>query len=210
MSSNTVEDYGWENSDGPESCDYIGPEVLSILKKLNAHRIADIGSGNGTLCAELKRNGLTSVGIEYDSRGAKLARESHPDIPFYNYGVQDNPAELIESEAPFDAVVSTEVVEHLFSPHLLPAYARGILKPGGYLVVTTPYHGYLKNLALSVTNKWDHHHTALWHGGHIKFWSRDTLTNLLEENGFEVTGFSGVGRLPYLWKSMILVAKRTD
>lgn len=74
-------------------------------------------------------------------------------------------------------------------------------------MISTPYHGYLKNLALSVFNKWDKHHTPLWHGGHVKFWSRKTLTQLLEANGFKVTEFHGAGRLPWLWKSMILVAK---
>lgn len=105
-------------------------------------------------------------------------------------------------------MVSTEVIEHLFSPHLLPRFAAGVLKPGGWLVISTPYHGYLKNLALSLVDKWDDHHTPLWHGGHIKFWSRATLSRLLEENGFVVEGFSGVGRLPWLWKSMVLVARK--
>ena len=74
-------------------------------------------------------------------------------------------------------------------------------------MISTPYHGYLKNLALSILDKWDKHHTVLWHGGHIKFWSRKTLTLLLQENGFNVIAFHGIGRLPYLLKSMILVAR---
>lgn len=115
----------------------------------------------------------------------------------------------MESERQFDAVISTEVIEHLFSPHYLPIYCRSILKEGGHLIVTTPYHGYLKNLALSIFDKWDTHHTALWHGGHIKFWSRQTLSELLERNGFRVRSFSGVGRCPYLWKGMVLVATRS-
>jgi 2-polyprenyl-3-methyl-5-hydroxy-6-metoxy-1,4-benzoquinol methylase len=108
-----------------------------------------------------------------------------------------------------DAVVSTEVIEHLFSPHLLPIYAFKVLNSKGYIILTTPYHGYLKNLLLSLFGKWDKHHTPLWHGGHIKFWSRATLTQLLSENGFKVIGFSGVGRVPYLWKSMVIVAQKT-
>ena len=100
-------------------------------------------------------------------------------------------------------------VEHLFSPHLLPAFAAGALRDGGFLIVTTPYHGSLKNLALALLDKWDHHHTVLWHGGHIKFFSRQTLTRLLEANRFRVVGFSGVGRLPYLWKSMVLIARKS-
>jgi 2-polyprenyl-3-methyl-5-hydroxy-6-metoxy-1,4-benzoquinol methylase len=152
--------------------------------------------------------GYQIVGVEYDKEDVEIAHASHPEIPFYNYGVQDNPAELLKQEKVFDAAVSTEVIEHLFSPHLLPIYAKSILKESGYFIITTPYHGYLKNLALSLLGSWDQHHSPLWHGGHIKFWSRATLTQLLTENGFNVVSFSGVGRYPYLWKSMVIVAQK--
>jgi len=181
--------------------------VLSILKKINAQRVIDIGAGNGMLCGQMLNEGFDVVGVEYDQKGVDIARESYRTIPFYNYGVQDDPKQLLNAEKPFDVAVSTEVVEHLFSPHLLPKYAKGVLKDGGFLIITTPYHGYLKNLALSVLDKWDLHHSPLWHGGHIKFWSRKTLTQLLQMNGFFVVGFYGVGRVPFLWKSMILVAR---
>lgn len=105
-------------------------------------------------------------------------------------------------------MVSTEVVEHLYRPRRLPEVARFFLKDRGALVVSTPYHGYLKNLALAVSGHWDSHHTALWEGGHIKFWSRATLTQLLQDGGFEVTGFAGAGRMPFLWKSMVLLAEK--
>ena len=78
---------------------------------------------------------------------------------------------------------------------------------GGNLIVTMPYHGYLKNMALSLVNGWDKHFSPLWDMGHIKFWSRRTLCQLLEQNGFEVTGFYGVGRAPLFWKSMIVTAR---
>jgi 2-polyprenyl-3-methyl-5-hydroxy-6-metoxy-1,4-benzoquinol methylase len=208
MAENVVDNYGWTTDRGPQSCGYIAPEVLRVLKKLGARRVLDLGAGNGVLCGHLVAQGHQAVGVEYDKQGVDLARASYPHIAFYNFGVQDDPMLLLEKEAAFDAVVSTEVIEHLFSPHLLPLYASGVLKPGGYLVLTTPYHGYFKNLALALLNKWDKHFTVLWHGGHIKFWSRATLTALLEQQGYAVVGFSGVGRIPYVWKSMVVVAKR--
>jgi 2-polyprenyl-3-methyl-5-hydroxy-6-metoxy-1,4-benzoquinol methylase len=209
MNDNVVENYGWTSSEGPQSCGYIAPRILQLLKKLNVQRVLDLGAGNGALCAELAGAGYQTVGVEYDKQGVEVAASNHPGLPFYNYGVQDNPANLLAREAAFDAVVSTEVVEHLFSPHLLPQYAHGVLKERGYLIITTPYHGYLKNLALALLDKWDFHHSPLWHGGHIKFWSRATLSQLLRDNGFTVVDFSGVGRVPYLWKSMVLVAQKT-
>lgn len=207
MGENAVKTYGWTSSKGPGSCGVITPQVVRILKALHANRVLDLGCGNGALCSELARIGYTAVGAEYDRDGVRIAQQANPHLKFYNYGVQDDPADLMKAEQPFDAVVSTEVIEHLYSPHLLPSCARGVLKSDGYLVVSTPYHGYLKNLALSVFGKWDKHFAAHWHGGHIKFWSRNTLGRLFESAGFETVEFHGVGRLPYLWKRMILVAR---
>jgi 2-polyprenyl-3-methyl-5-hydroxy-6-metoxy-1,4-benzoquinol methylase len=210
MDANQTDDYGWTEAEGPPSCDYIAPKILSLIEELKVNRVLDLGSGNGALCSDLKKAGYEVVGVEYDKKGVEIARTACPDIRFYNLGVHDDPNLLLGSEKCFDAVVSTEVIEHLFSPHMLPIFAKGVLCNSGYLIISTPYHGYLKNLALSVSGMWDHHHSPLWHGGHIKFWSEKTLTQLLSRNGFKVIGFYGVGRVPYLWKSMILVSQKVD
>ncbi|MFQ3678971.1 MAG: class I SAM-dependent methyltransferase [Pseudanabaenaceae cyanobacterium] len=212
MSEGTASDiassYGWSSAAAPHSCHYLAPRILGILKALQVRRVLDIGAGNGYLCSVLAQAGYAVAGVEYDPVGVQIAKESYPGLAFYNYGVQDDPNLLLDAEPPFDAVVSTEVVEHLFFPHLLPLYAKAVLVEKGHLIITTPYHGYLKNLAIALLGKWDSHHTALWYGGHIKFWSRRTLAQLLRENGFTEVGFSGVGRLPYLWKSMVMVAQK--
>jgi len=59
-------------------------------------------------------------------------------------------------------------------------------------------------------NKWDAHHTTLWDGGHIRFFSVKTLTELVTKNGFEVIRFYFFGRCPLLWKNMICLARRVD
>ena len=59
-----------------------------------------------------------------------------------------------------------------------------------------PYHGYLKNFALAVTGKMDSHFTALWLGGHIKFFSIQTLGQLLKDAGAKKIQFLRVGRVP--------------
>lgn len=199
--------YGW-TPQVPHSCGYLAPKIIELLRSLAVKRVLDLGCGNGSLCSALQAGGWQAVGVEPDEAGVAIARASHPSVRFHAFGVHSDPAGLLALEAPFDAVVSTEVVEHLFAPRQLPAYAAAVLEPGGLLIISTPYHGYLKNLALSLFDKWDHHHTALWEGGHIKFWSRATLTELLAANGFDVVAFHGVGRLPWLWKSMVLVARK--
>ena len=202
--------YGWSTAPAPHSCGYLVPKVLQLLQSLGVKRVLDIGAGNGALCAALSHAGHDVVGLEPDLDGLALARAAAPQVLFEALGVEADPELLRQRHGYFQAVVSTEVIEHLHAPHRLPALAAGMLPPGGWLVVTTPYHGYLKNLALALVNHWDQHHTALWFGGHVKFWSRRTLTLLLRDNGFEVTAFHGVGRLPWLWKSMVLVARRCE
>jgi 2-polyprenyl-3-methyl-5-hydroxy-6-metoxy-1,4-benzoquinol methylase len=210
VTNEIVKSYGWVSSEGPCSCPYLAPRVLKLVSALGANRVCDVGSGNGALAGMLSACGYHVVGTEVDKDGVELATRTHPSVRFYNLGVGDDPSMVVGAEGGlFDVVVSTEVVEHLFSPHELPAFASKLLRPGGSLVISTPYHGFVKNMALSLTNKWDSHHTALWHGGHIKFWSRKTLTALLENEGFEVVEFHGAGRIPWLWKGMILVARWT-
>jgi 2-polyprenyl-6-hydroxyphenyl methylase/3-demethylubiquinone-9 3-methyltransferase len=54
----------------------------------------------------------------------------------------------------------------------------------------------------------DAHFTALWDNGHIKFWSQNTLKQLLLEAGFVDIRFNRVGRIGPLAKSMIAIAKK--
>lgn len=206
--ANVLNKYGWDTITAPYSCNYISPKILKLLRLQSVNRICDVGSGNGALAGELYREGYSVVGVEYSDDGVNIAKTKYPDIKFYKLGVQDDPEQLVKTEGNFEAVISTEVIEHLFSPHQLPIFCRGLLKEEGILIISTPYHGYLKNLVLSLFNKWDHHHTALWEGGHIKFWSRATLSKLLEKNGFKIEEFYGVGRCNFLWKSMIIVARK--
>ncbi len=106
----------------------------------------------------------------------------------------------------YDTIISTEVIEHLYSPRNYFEFCKNILQKagGGELILTTPYHGYLKNLVLAGTGKMDKHFTVLWDGGHIKFWSVKTLSSLLQESGFSEIRFKGCGRFPFLWKSMMV------
>ena len=81
----------------------------------------------------------------------------------------------------------------------------GLIAPGGVGFLSTPYHGYIKNVALAVSGRMDSHFTALRDGGHIKFFSVKTLGSLLREAGAQQVRFERVGRFPQLAKSMIAV-----
>jgi 2-polyprenyl-3-methyl-5-hydroxy-6-metoxy-1,4-benzoquinol methylase len=198
-----VREYVYAAAGATYDAAYLERPLIALCRSLGASRVLDLGCGNGTFCARLAREGFDVVGCDPSESGIAVARASVPGVRFERLGVGDDPASL--DEAPFDAVIAMEVVEHLYAPRQLPRFARCVLKPHGHLLVSTPYHGFLKNLALSLTNAWDAHLSPLWDGGHIKFWSPRTLRRLGEDEGFTFERFAGAGRLPWLWKSMIVV-----
>jgi 2-polyprenyl-3-methyl-5-hydroxy-6-metoxy-1,4-benzoquinol methylase len=168
--------------------------------------ILDLGCGNGAIARELLWAGYDVYGVDASETGIAQARAEWPDR-FYVHDLSRAVLPHEISAVPFTTVISTEVIEHLYNPRALLRTARGVLPKGGRLIISTPYHGYLKNLALAISSKLDDHFTVLWDGGHIKFFSRRTLEQMLREIGFLPTRFFGAGRFPRLWKSMLFEAK---
>jgi 2-polyprenyl-6-hydroxyphenyl methylase/3-demethylubiquinone-9 3-methyltransferase len=187
---------------------YLWGHISGLCAELRARRVVDIGCGNGALCRELASRGYEVVGCEPSAESLHFAQREAPELVFHRLGVDDDPFPI--GNESFDVAIAIEVIEHLVRPRNLPRFAGQLLRPGGHLIISTPYHGYLKNLVLALANKWDAHLNPFWDGGHIKFWSRKTLSQLLKESGFRIVRFIGAGRLPFLWKSMIVVAQKLE
>jgi len=186
---------------------YLLPSLLSLIPKSKGReklRILDIGCGNGSLTHALAQQGYEVIGMEESSSGAEIAQRNFPDCQFIQGSIYSPPPTLLDNS--FGVVISVEVIEHLYYPKELPRLAKRCLRPDGRLIVTTPYHGYLKNLALALVGVMDRHHTVLWDGGHIKFFSVKTLSQLLIAEGYTDLQFKFAGRAPYLWKSMLCSA----
>lgn len=206
-SSPLAENYGWNSSLEPCSNAYLLPLVARICRRHATLNFLDIGTGNGSALPYWKQQGWNVSAMEPDKSGYQFASQvSGVDIQMLGVG-EKLPPEWCHA---FDTAISLEVVEHLFNPQYLVETVSCALKPGGIAIISTPYHGFLKNLALSVANKWDFHHHPLRVGGHIKFWSKSTLIALFQKGPFRFVEFHGAGRLPFLWKSMIMVFQKND
>lgn len=204
MSNTNYKEYGFADESESHMHKHFMPLVLKLAESFKpGTRVLDVGCGNGASCVEFQKLGCTVVGVDLSQQGIEIARRACPAGRFEVVAANE---EILKNlnEPPFDIVISTEVVEHLYDPR---AYARGCisaLRDGGRFICTTPYHGYLKNLALSIAGKWDAHANPLWDGGHIKLWSRASLSSLLTETGFRNIQFRGAGRFPGLWMTMVM------
>lgn len=204
-----ISGYAYVDGELNESHDYLVPPLLNILDSLslppNRRRLFELGCGNGAVAAVLAGRGYQTTGVDVSLQGLDQARRRYPHLSLQQGSAYDP---LAETYGQFPIVVSLEVVEHLYAPRVFAKTLYDLVEPEGTAIVSTPYHGYWKNLALALTGRMDAHFTALWDHGHIKFWSIKTLTMLLAEAGFNDISFMRVGRIPVLAKSLIAVAKK--
>jgi 2-polyprenyl-3-methyl-5-hydroxy-6-metoxy-1,4-benzoquinol methylase len=188
---------------------YLLPVLVSLVEELattkHERKLFELGCGNGSTADFLSRRGWDVTGVDPSADGIAHANASYPSLKLRSGSAYDDLARMYGQ---FPVVLSLEVVEHVYAPRLFAKTVFDLLLPGGTAVISTPYHGYWKNLALALSGRMDAHFTALWDHGHIKFWSIETLGQLLREAGFERIRFKRVGRVPALAKAMIAVAKK--
>lgn len=207
--SSPVPHYKYQQSGEGFAHSYLLPILMDCLGECSGP-ILDLGCGNGWIARCLLDAGIDVYGVDASISGVEIANGLAPGR-FFQLDVQSGQLPVELDSISFKTVISTEVIEHLYDPRGFLDFANRILtrggQSGGKIVVSTPYHGYLKNLVLALVGKTDSHFTVLWDGGHIKFFSRSTLESMLVERGFIVERFEGAGRIPYLWKSMLVAAR---
>ena len=209
MGAPAYTEFEWhaEGAGNGESGEKLTRVFVELVKKLEGVRsICDLGCGNGHISGRLAALGYQVTGIDASASGIKIARHTYPGVDFIE-ALIDHDLRQRTGRAGFDLVISSDVIEHLYRPSDLLEAAHSMLKPGGQLLLGTPYHGYVKNLVLAATGKMDAHFSVLHDGGHIKFFSVRTLSQLLRSHGFGDLNFSYYGRAPWLWKNMICHAR---
>jgi SAM-dependent methyltransferase len=205
--------YRWSNAELAHNAAYLLPTLLRELEQARGEiratsgepRLFELGCGNGSVANVLTRQGWDVTGVDPSTEGITQAKSQFPNLKLYEGSSNDD---LAGHYGRFHVVTSLEVVEHVYLPRHYAATLYSLLEPGGLAIVSTPYHGYWKNLALAFTGRMDAHFTALWDYGHIKFWSMKTLGTLLGEAGFVDIRFHRLGRIPVLAKSMVAVARK--
>jgi 2-polyprenyl-3-methyl-5-hydroxy-6-metoxy-1,4-benzoquinol methylase len=143
-----------------------GDKILDYLRSLPLERptLLDMGCGMGWFANRIAEFGPTT-GIDLSDEAIALAKSKFPQVTF----IAGDVFEMELPEEHFDVVVSQEVIAHVPDQSGYLERAARVLKPGGYLIVTTP------NPFVHFRNHW-----APIPPGHIEQWlSRGALRRLL-------------------------------
>ena len=176
--------------------------LLKILCKLPKGKVLDIGSNNGDTCNEMNNLGFDVTGIDGDLRLVQESKEKYPLIQF----VQGNLEEKFPFEdSYFNIIWAGDIIEHLVDTKNFLKEINRILNPEGLLILSTPYHGIIKNIFIALLNFNKHYHPE---HEHVRFYTKNTLKNQLNENGFKVKKLFLLGRIKPLAKNMFAVCKK--
>ena len=153
-------------------------------------RVLDAGCGNGMLSYKAWSRGASVLGIsikqnEVDGCRAMFnrgRRVSEATLRFENRNLY----ELPPAGARFDAIICTEVLEHLRDDHAVCRMFFDLLTPGGCLHVTTPNANHPDNR----TSELD----ASEKGGHVRAgYTPEMYRGLFEPLGFALEEVCGLG-----------------
>jgi 2-polyprenyl-3-methyl-5-hydroxy-6-metoxy-1,4-benzoquinol methylase len=119
-------------------------ETLRLLTEVFAPgaRILDIAAAQGNFSLALAELGFDVTWNDLRSELADYVRLKHERGKI---GYAAGNAFELAFPSLFDAVLITEVIEHVAHPDDFLAKAAALVRPGGYIVMTTPNGGYFKN-----------------------------------------------------------------
>ena len=103
-----------------------------LVRRGSGLRVLDVGCGTGHLAARLIADGYSVVGLEPDPTALSYARKRIPEA------VGGDARQLPFPDASFDAVIATDVLEHIPDDSAAAAEIRRVLRPGGLAILTVP------------------------------------------------------------------------
>jgi SAM-dependent methyltransferase len=161
--------------------------VASRFPQLADGRIGDIGAGFGLFLEELR--GLwpkaTALAIEPSRDMAAILREKN--IPVLEQMLED----VSGADAGFDLLTAFELFEHLHEPRKFLSRMHALLKPGGYVYLTT-----LNGQGFDIQLLWERS-KSVSPPHHLNFINPRSMARLLERAGFVEVEVTTPGELDW-------------
>jgi ubiquinone/menaquinone biosynthesis C-methylase UbiE len=104
-----------------------------------------------------------------------------------------------------DLVWCSEVLEHVADTAQVLLEARRVLRRGGRLLLTVPFHGRLQGAVVALS-RFEAHFDPL--GQHLRFYTRRSLAGTLDATGFAPVAVRALGGVPLARRTLVARAGR--
>ena len=174
--------------------DSAGERVVRIIGE--GKRVLELGSGPGTITRLLSNESNCRVtALEIDAEAveklapycerAYLADLNDPHWP-----------DAIKGEGRFDAVIATDVLEHLYEPLTVLKAMKGFLDETGCIIVSVPHVGHSVIHACLFDEDFEYRDIGLLDRTHIRFFGIRNIQRLFEDAGLKIVHAEFVVREP--------------
>lgn len=179
---------------------------IDFLKKRKAQgkagKVLDAGCYKGDVCAKIRDLGFESYGVDAVKENIKEAKKKYPNIDFR---VGELGQTLPYKDNFFDIIWAGDVIEHVYDTIKLFSDFNRILKPGGFLIVSTPMHNVWKMLAITFVDLHRHFHPE---HKHVRFYTIKNFRMILHKYGFRILKEHYLGRIPIVANNMLFVTQK--
>lgn len=182
IKSNNYYDQYWKDRDNeeyfagyyPAMKKFLINEIQPLGNKLD---ILEAGCGAAAFTPILKEYSSTILATDISKEQIEINQKNHKDIEFM---VIDLSEKFPFQDNTFDLIWCSEVLEHLYFPLFALGEFKRVLRPGGKLLVTVPYHGILKNMFIALF-RFDKHYDPEY--PHVRFFTKQTLSRIVYKAG---------------------------
>lgn len=153
--------------------------------------ILEVGCGTGATGALAKARGRAGryVGIELHEPSAIKARDCLDDVLI---GDVEHMA-LPFKPATFDALILSEVLEHLIDPWAVLENLSPLVRPGGIVLASSPNVSHWRVIAQLLRGRFDLTDRGVFDRTHMRWFTPATFTAMFERAGFKVFDVGPVG-----------------
>jgi len=160
-------------------------DVKRLLSQLDSDRVrsvVDLGCGDGQRLAQLAARlapGCEALGVDLQPDPERSKELTRRGIRVVQANIERDLSAL--RDAGHDAIIMSQIIEHLRWPPRVLEWVAEKLAPGGRLILETPNVGGLDHV-LFRRRYWGAYHIPR----HFHLFTRQSMTRLLEQAGLEV------------------------
>ena len=195
----------WWNTEGPlKTLHDINPARIEFIEKyINVKNltILDVGCGGGILAESLTDKGGIVTGLDVEPEAIEVAK-AHALHHQRNTQYVCQPIEEFH-EGCFDVITCMEMLEHVPDPYLVIEHCARLLKPNGYLFLSTINRTVKAYASVIVAAEYILRLLPRQTHDFDKFIKVSELARLVRAAGLEMTGISGISYNPLTRKSSL-------
>lgn len=177
-----------EMSLGQEDSSYSQKDLWVLNQLADLSSVLDVGCGEGRMYDHLTQTKSEIHGLDISETAIKFCMEKGYTTANVCYIDQET---FPYEDNSFESAICFETLEHLVDPIHALAEINRVIKPEGLLGITCPNVGFFLSRIFFLAGHFTDLRDVAQPPLHLRFFTKRTLSNLLERTGFKIVKVAG-------------------